>query len=737
MKSKIEDGKFKFKIKPMTEIYYNEDSFYGIYKFSTNDDIPELESLPFGEAMGISTIVGKMQRLTIGVPYECTASLTLNKKYKKYQYEVESLNADKPKTREEQESFLRCLLTEKQASSLLEVYPDIIEIVLDNKEIDLSKVKGIGDKSFEKIRDKILENYVLSDVLTMLKPYGVTINAIKKLMAAEQSVVILKQKLGKDPYMLTKIKGFGFKKVDSIAIQINPSLRVSKQRLLAFINYHLSEIGNNEGHSKIELDDLTKVVKSNISECMIMYGELLDKEMTRPNLLHIYDSKVGLKSYHDREKEILEMLRKLDESDCGYNISDSEIDISCRSFAKERGYSLTDEQKSILIELNKSNVILLTGKGGAGKSSSIDVVIRALKDKNISMCALSAKAVRRMVETTGVQDCKTIHRLLGFQGKEFEFTKENPLKTDILIIDESSMVNSSLFHSLISAVSPGTKVLIVFDDGQLPPIGVGNIATDLLTCGFSHVALNKVHRQAAASGILSDANIIRDGINPIDKPSKMLVRGELKDMYYVFNSDKQEIFDTAIKYYMKSLEKISIEDISIVVPRKSNAINSTESFNIRLQDILLRNESKKVQKGDRVFKLGAKVIQKVNNYDKDVVNGEIGFVTKIIGKEFEVTYDKAKVVKYEIKDMDELELAYALTVHSMQGSQCHTIIFVCDTSSYILLSKELIYTAITRASKRCMVIAEPKAFNLGCQKKAGIRNTWLKKKLGKLSNNLK
>lgn len=720
------DKEYKFTISPMTEMYYNEDSMFGVYKFNTTDDIPNVEKFPFDKNLGISTMTGKMQRLTIGMKYECTAIEVFNKKYNKWQYEPISIKIQKPDSAEERKKFLQCILTEKQVESILSVYPNIIDMVVNEEPVDVSIIKGVGEKSFKNIKDKILENYVLSDVITMLKPYGVTINMIKKLMQNEKSAVLLKQKLRVNPYILTEIRGLGFKKVDKIALQITPSLRVSEQRVRAFIGYYLSEIGNNDGHSRINISELDKGVSETIGDCILLYNEIIDKEVSNPMQLHICNGEVGLMKYYNRENDIYNKLISLNNATCSYNISDNDIEQACIEFHKEKGYELTDEQKSILNALQTDNVVLLTGKAGSGKSSSVDVVLKALKNKKISMCALSAKAVRRMVETTGVEDAKTIHRLLGFKGNGFEYDETNPIDTDVVVIDEASMVNSGLFLSLLNALPLGTKILIVFDDGQLPPIGVGNVATDLLQSKFKHIQLNKVHRQAEDSGILSDANIIRGGVNPIKTPSSSMVRGNLKDMFYMFKSDKEDIFETAIKYFMKSLKTTPIEELSICVPRKDNAINSTTSYNNRIQDLLLKDEVRLIRKGEKVFKLGAKLIQKVNNYEKDVVNGEIGFLIDIDNdKNFKVRYDNNKVIEYELKEMDELELAYALTVHSMQGSQANTVIIAIDMSSYILLSRELVYTAITRSAKRCLVIAEPKAFDVGIKKKASKRNTWL------------
>lgn len=716
---------YEFKITPMTELFYSEDSLYGVYKFSSMDDVPYLDKIPFGDDSGIGTITGKMQRLTIGLPYDCKAIETLNKKYNKWQYEAIDIKSDKPNTLEDKKTFLKCIITEKQTETILNEYPNAIEMILNNEDLDINKLKGIGEKTLATIKEKVIDNYILSDIIVMLKPYGISNSMIKKIFSNEKNAILLKQKLKNNPYILTEVKGLGFKKVDSVAIKLNPNMRISEQRMKAFIGYHLTEVGNKNGHSRINVTDLIQAVKENIYECLQLFNVFFENECINPTMIHISNDEVGLLKYYNREKEILQILNELDDSSSFEKLNDIEIENSFSEFKKQRGYGLVDEQKEMVYALNNNNVVLLTGKAGAGKSSAIDVVLKAFKDRVIDLTALSAKAVRRIVETTGVEDAKTIHRLLGFEGKKFKHDENNPLNGDIFIIDESSMVNSSLFLSLLRAIPIGSKILIVFDDGQLPPIGVGNVATDLLQGNFKHIALNKVFRQAMDSGILSDANKIREGINPINTPSSNMVRGVLKDMYYIFENDNEKIFNKAISYFMKSLQTLSLDDVVICVPRKENCINSALTFNNRIQDLLLGNEKSKVQKGDKAFKLGAKLIQKTNNYERGVVNGEIGFLRTINDDTFYVEFDNGKVIEYNVKEMDELELAYALTTHSMQGSQCNTVIIPLDMNSYTLLSRELIYTAITRASKRCLVIAQPKAFNMGIKVKASKRNTWL------------
>ena len=720
----------KLKIIPSLEIYYNEDNLYGIYKVTSNEEIPKYQSLIKdldGRDLYSTTIVGQMQRLTIGLEYNCELKEVFNKKYNQWQYECISILPEKPNSLEQQAKFLKTILTEKQSKTLLEVYPNIVDMIINEEEVDLTPLKGIKEATFKKIKDKVIENYVMSDLLVMLQPLGITINMIKKLQKDTPNTVILKKKLSENPYILTKIKGLGFKKIDKLAISLNPKLEKSLFRTKAFIDFKLNDIGDSDGHTRIPISDLDSLVKAEINCCWDIYQEFIENELKKETLLHIdiENNCVGLLKNYRMESKILSHLDMLNKVDSKVNPNELNFDIAFQQFFKERGYELTDEQKIAVESIKYNNVSIMTGNAGSGKSSVIDAVVKAFKGKKIEQVALSAKASQRIVETTG-HEAKTIHRLLGFQGADFCYNENNKLKADLIIVDEASMINSSIFLSLLKAIECGTKLFLVFDDAQLPPIGCGNIATDLLESHFSVNRLTKVHRQAEASGILKDANIIRTGKNPISEFQSNLTSGELKDMYYMFRNDRNDIFDLTIKYYMKSLEKLSIDDICICVPRKANSLISTFEFNNKIQELLLGQEKLSIKRGKQEFKLGTKVIQKVNNYEKGVVNGEVGYIKfiNIEDKTFKVKFND-KFILYSFKEIEELELAYALTIHSCQGSQYNTVLIPLAMDSYILLSKELIYTAITRASKRCLMIAEPKAFDLGCKRKASKRNTWL------------
>ncbi len=722
------EGFYNFEIIPTREIYYNEDNLYGIYAFETSEKMPHLdECLNFEDnsTKYNGTLVGKMQRLSMTLKYDCEAKLVLNKKYNKWQYEVVKTLPQKPKTQDQQRIFLESVVTSKQAETLLNVYPNIIDMIINDEYIDLSLTKGIKEHTFNIIKQKIVDYYVLSDILIMLSPLGINLNMIKKLSNSEPNPILLKKQLKENPYILTKIHGLGFKKVDKLALQLNPGLKISEQRVKAFVTYYLTEMAESEGHTWVTISTLDQSIKENINDCFSIYQELLQKEVEKERLFHIEGNNIGLFKYYKIEKQISNKLIELNDCKCNFETNSINFNKVFTRFKNSVGYELTDEQKSAVMSLKDNNVVIITGAAGVGKSSVISAILMAFEKQKISMCALSAKAAQRMREITKIE-ASTIHRLLGFDKDGFAHNKDKPLDSDIIILDEASMVNSSLFLSLIVAIKNGSKVIITFDYAQLPPIGAGNIATDLLESNFVINKFTKIHRQAEQSGIISDANIIRLGKNPIEKFERNLIRGELKDIYYAFRDDKQSIFDMTIKYYQKSLETLTIDDVVIAIPRKKDCVNSAKEFNLKIQELLLGKEKIFMKRGDMIFKKGAKVIQKVNDYLKQVVNGEIGYIVYINTNEkmFKVEYPE-KVIEYTFGDLDQIELAYALTVHSLQGSQIHTAIIPLDMSSYMLLSKELIYTAITRASKRCLIIAEPKAFNMGVHKKSNKRNTWL------------
>lgn len=747
----MEDNTYKFNCCTEYEKFYSDDSFYGAYNVTVETELPyskEHNGFSFdgeGNKRYFINMAGKMQRMYLGCNYEVEAKLEFSNRYNCWQYSPVNVKTIKPSTIEESKKFLASVINENQADTLLSAYPNIVDMIINKEEVDLSNVKGIKDKLFAKIQEKVIDSYGMSDLLIMLQPLGITLKTIEKIKMLDNNIEVVKQKIEKNPYILTKIKGLGFKKVDGLAMKINPSIRISKQRTNAFLVYHFEELGSKNGDTLCKINSLNSAVSNTIPECYDIYEQIIEGNKLNSRLLYIEDGLVGLKKYRDNELSVYSLLE---------NINDYSEDLSAKingenilsQTEKRLGFPFTKEQKHAILSTLTNGVTIITSKAGCGKTVSINGIIDLYKNHcKLALCSLSAKASRRMTEATG-HEAQTIHKTLGFgqsQDKDslYLYNSENPMDCDIVIMDEASMSNTEMFLALLQAMKPTGKIIIVFDSEQLPPIGYGNIATDLLSSDFNVCRLTIVQRQALQSGILVDANKVREQITPIEKPVLKEVHGELSDICYMFRNDREQIRDIMIKQYLKYIEEVGIENCVIIVPRKQDCINSIREINKTIQDKLIGNV-KSLNRGDTLFKVGARVIQKVNNAEKEVINGELGYIIAIyeqIKDEkkknfFTIKFDNNKEVEYEQGDLGDIELGYALTVHSSQGSEYHTVIVGTDSTHFNLLSSNLLYTAITRAKSRCLVVTEPQAFQQCIRKKTNRRKTWLNQKFKNLAS---
>jgi len=734
----------EFEGKVAFEKYYNDQTSWGAYSINSKTDIPHCKNIEYADYMTDQEIIeyqvnlsGKMQRLIEGMTYTFKAKAVNNSKYG-WGYEPINISQDLPKTDKEQFQFLSSIVAYDQARTLLDIYPNIVEEIVSGTDcVDLSLTKGIKEKTYDKIKQKVLENYAFADIISLLAPLGISFNTVHKLLNFQSNVELLKQQLIDDPYIITQIDGIGFKKADDVALKINPSLLISEQRVKSFIKYYLQEIGSNDGHTWILIDELKTAIKENLIECEDIFKNVLLQEQKNSSFLYIEEDKVGLGYYRYIEKEILETINLFKNSN-PLLISKEEIKTGIENAENELGFEYTKEQRECLQNLTKNNFSVVTGRAGVGKTSLTRGLLKIYDKYNIGVCCLSAKAAKRFQEVTGFP-AQTIHRLLGAKGLNiFDFNKDNKLPFDIVILDESSMVYAGLFYNLISAIRDDAKLILVGDPGQLMPLSWGNPLIDILDRNeFQVFYLTKIQRQAARSGIISSANQIREGINPLNgiKFTKQVL-GELEDMYIMHREDKDTLFDIAVKTYLRSIEKEGLNNVYLLTPRRNSEPNSTENFNKRIQDILLNEELPYIKFGEKnIFRLGAKVIHRVNNYELGgigVMNGEQGYIIEIKniqngeGTSLVVEYPD-KIIEYEKSNLKELQLAYALTVHLAQGSEADTCIIVLDSNSYILLNNCLLYTAITRAKKRCLLVAQPYAYDKCIKTNVGNkRNTWMR-----------
>lgn len=735
----------EFDMKPVFQRYYDEGSCYGVFNCRTDDNIPKYtervdKDLFTGEIekYKFCTLVGRMQALDIGVPYHVKAKCEFSSKYNDYQYSVISVTAVAPKTQEAQAIFLQTIVSKTVADNIIAKYPNVIEDVMSGVDnVDVKEVAGLGEVSWKHIKEKIVDNYIISDIITLLQPLGVTYGMIKTLLRHEPNPELLKQKLNDNPYILTRLHSFGFKRVDKLALKLKPDLLASKERLIAFITYTLSEDGETEGHTWIHLSSLKDAISNNCYECM----EHLDEVLQMEKYLHVEDDRVGLTRFYNTEEKIFDILAyKTQNKITKFSFTDEEINAAISKAEQSQGFNYTDEQKQTVYGVLTHDVAVISGKAGVGKSSIALAIFNAYNSKGlaISACALSAKAAIRITEVTEGYEATTIHRMLKAHGNnEFEYNEDNPLYSSVFFIDESSMINAGLFYSILSAASKNTRIIMCGDNMQLPPIGWGNVFSDIIEQKdiFPVYELKTVMRQAEKSGILHDANMIREGRNPVTSPELKLCHGELHDMFYKFRTNRELMRNMAVKAYLDAVDKYGLDETVIIIPRKQDCINSVNEINNIIQEKLLGDVTQQITKPDgTVLKLGAKVINRKNNYDLNIFNGDTGFITKIYGKNGLATknniictidFGNNIIIDMTKSELINIDLAYAYTLHSVQGSGYKVVVGIVDNTHFKLLDNCMLYTMLTRAKKQFMLIAEPSAF-LTCMRNNNnlARQTW-------------
>lgn len=501
-------SELKFKCSILNKSY--EKGAFAVYSFTTRDVIPETQPLiTLDKKVGMRH--GKMSGFNLGFKvggnYVIEANIELSKKsYNGIRYKnIVVKNSYQILSEEEDKDYLKTMVSPARYELIVSVYPDFVKRVRENKEIDLSLLPGIKEKSFSVIKEKIKDTYWKADLMKWLIPLGITDRMLNKLLGIYKTPGKLRKVLHDNPYTLTQIRGLSFKRVDDLTMKLFPDKRLSPERITACVTNILSSMGNMYGDTLIKLSVLAESVTAIIPECADIYEDVIRKS----DLFYIDGDEIGLQHFYNSEKYIIDKLYEL--MNAKPIVHEQEKDY-IKVTEKKLGFKLSKDQKDIITS-DVGNVMIITGHAGTGKTSVIRGLIERYSHASIALCSLSAKAADRMKEVTGM-DAYTIHRLLGFDGIKFKYNKDNPLPYRIVIIDEGSTAGLYIFKCLLESIEPGTKLIIVGDHGQLPPIGAANVFYDLLSSDLPIFKLDKIYRQAQRSGIVVDANFIRQGINP-------------------------------------------------------------------------------------------------------------------------------------------------------------------------------------------------------------------------------
>jgi len=602
--------------------------------------------------------------------------------------------------------------------------------VLDNHPDRLSEVEGIGAKTLKKIKESWAEQRHIRDLVLFLQSYDITpgmANRIYKVYGADS-----KKRICENPYaLIDDIWGIGFIKADAIAVKMGFDQQ-SYKRIKAGLTYALQEASSN-GHTYLPRTDLetmaAELLKVDAEHIVYTLDYCINNE-----IFNFEDDCVYLHHLYSAEKEVaLCLAEKIGVDDKKTKVTDKEINEFIALYQQKTGWEGAPEQLEAVRQAAKNKVFILTGGPGTGKTTVLQVIVALFNQLNmkIELAAPTGRAAARMGSISGI-NARTIHRLLEFKpgagegGFKFMKCAENPIDTDVIILDEVSMVDILLMKSFLSAVKRDTTLIFVGDFNQLPSVGPGNVLSDLIACPrIPHVQLTRIFRQSAASRIVTAAHEIIGG----DIPS--FSNAATDNCFLMTEEDPQKCLDSIVDLVSRRLPSRygldPMTDIQVLTPMHKGTLG-TISLNAALQATLNRSD-KKTSVGQYTFALGDRVIQTKNNYDLGVFNGDIGFITAIAGGKISVMYDKEAVI-YEDRDTDQIIPAYCISIHKSQGSEFKAVVIPVSTQHFIMLQRNLIYTALTRAKELCVLIGTRYALSTAVKNdKALTRNSRLRERI--------
>lgn len=718
------DKQIKFKGVIIRCIYDTPD--YKIYAVDANKkQYPELKQNKYNNI----SITGELSSLTLGVEYEITAEEQANKYG--ISYHVINIKRDMPSTAEGTYLFLSEILTENQAKVLVKNYPSIIQKVKDNDldDIDLSKLKGIGEKTFEKIKDKIASNFMLMDLVVEFKNV-LSMSIIKKIYDKYSSIDKLKEKLRTNPYTtLTRISQVGFKKADAIVLQLQKEniidfeydVKTSPDRCLSCILYLLEE-NETEGNTRANLADIRSQVIKLTPECADHFVEIIKDDS-------IYYNKntmdIALKKTYKCEEYIANSIK--------YGLSvNKKWDYNWKQYQNKGEFNLSDEQIELLHSVCENNVVILTGGAGMGKSASTKMLIQMLddNDKTYVLAAPTGKSAK-VLKDFSKTDAETIHRALAFNPKTgWGYNKDCKIDCDVFLIDELSMVSVELMTHIIDAIDfDKTKLVMIGDPNQLPSVQCGNLLFDFLASKIIPVVkLTKVFRYGSGGILTAATDIIRGNQYIPNNDSKVVSIGN--DGGYTFiKSDDNSIIKEVVSLYKKLITDggYKPEEIAVLTAYNKGDYGAI-ILNQHIQKIANKNygSEKNMKYGSTIYYLDDIIMQRVNNYNMEVygedeecafvANGECSKVS-LFEKNYMVSNFDDMRIKYYKEDLSNISLSYSYTIHKSQGSTIKVTIVVSPRSHIYMLSSNLLYVAVTRSSDKCFHFGLPSTINIAMKKK--------------------
>lgn len=738
------NNEVKFKATVIRNRFNGED--YKIYVVNVNKQVyTNVKSNKNKEYI----IVGNTPNLIPDVEYEITASEEINKSYG-VQYKVKTIKRDKPTDYNSSKSFLDEILTEKQSEVLLSVYPNIIDKIVKNDlvDIDLQKTKGIKEPTFEKIKNKVIENFCLIELVEIFGGL-IDINVIKKLYNEYTNVNVVKKALKSDPYKcLCKLSRVGFKTADSILLNLeqqnieNPDkfkfkfdydLKHSIQRMKSCLNYILEENESN-GNTKIGLKEVRQQCGKLVPECINLFVQVI-KENSEDIYVDLETKQISSLESYNTEKAISKFVKEMIKNPIVWNIN-TEI------YREIDNISITDEQLSTLDMMCNNNIGILTAPAGSGKSASAKALINMLEDNNKTYKLMTPTgASSKVLADYTNRKCGTIHRQLEYKPikgqNPWGYNEENKLNVDIVIIDEFSMVDIFLFKHVIDAIDiTKTKILFIFDSFQLPSVACGNVAQDLLSSKVvPTVLLTKIFRYAEG-GLMQVVTKIRESESFLANSFKgNHIFGTKKD--FVFCELQQEKIPKQVLIIYNKLLNDNYNPQDIMVLSSQNKGNyGTKAINKIIQQLIQKDKKHNfLMRGTETkFYKGDKIIQMTNNYkaktpmgnEVAIFNGNTGVIIDVRYSEMDVKFDDC-VITYSKEELNQIELGYCISIHKSQGASAKQVIVIAPKAHTFMMNSNLLYVAPTRAKERVYMVGNISTINSAIKEKANLnRDTWLK-----------
>ncbi|MEY8607270.1 ATP-dependent RecD-like DNA helicase [Bacteroides acidifaciens] len=596
--------------------------------------------------------------------------------------------------------------------------------IIDNEPERLLEVPKLGKKRVERIKESWEKQKDIKEVMVFLQGYGVSTAFAAKIYRKYEKESIKKVK--ENPYQLADdIWGIGFKTADGIASKMGYE-KNDPRRCRSGILYTLNQLAE-DGHVYAEQEQLVETATKLLEAEEVSVREALASMIESKDVI-LDNEVVYLPPFYYAEdgsaKRLSALLSSIDSND--YSIAaEPEMEYG----GNHSGIVYDDVQQAAIQKALDSKVMVLTGGPGTGKTTTTQGIIEAFKvrEKTILLAAPTGRAAKRMTEATGME-AKTIHRLLEYSPMDgYKRNEENPLEGDVLIVDECSMIDILLFYNLMKAIPEKMRLILVGDIDQLPSVGAGNVLRDIIDSNkIPVVRLTRIFRQAQTSRIVMNAHTINAGHFP------NIQNGQETDFFFIKQENPDEIVKLIIGLVRDRLSKrygYPPKEIQVLTPMQRGTVGAA-NLNIELQNAL-NPSGPSLARGGYTYRQGDKVMQIRNNYDKSVFNGDIGYITVVDTNErtLSVTFD-SRLVEYDISELDELVLAYAVTIHKSQGSEFPVVVMPITMKQFVMLQRNLIYTGITRAKKICVLVGTTKALAFAVHNQTvSKRNTKLRERL--------